>query len=116
MYDDLVAEGVIDHPNWDDFDFTKPTLPGQPSREEMVQCLYEGYFKAYCRPGYVLSFLADRSRNINRVRSRILRVFWRGIRAAGANAIRRKLGLSTEKVAGSEAKKKWTGPTDVEDE
>jgi hypothetical protein len=63
-----------------------------------------------------LSFLADKSRNINRVRSGILRVFWNWIKYASGNAIRSKLGLSTVAESDYEAGKGWVGPTDVEEE
>jgi radical SAM superfamily enzyme YgiQ (UPF0313 family) len=115
IYEDLVARGEINNPNWDDFDFSAPTSPDQISKSEMDQVLQEGYVRAYCRPGYLLSFLGDRSRNINRLRTGILKVFWNWIRYAGLNSIRSRLGLKPVDEADYEAGKGWVGPTDVEE-
>jgi radical SAM superfamily enzyme YgiQ (UPF0313 family) len=115
MYDDLVAAGEIRDPDWEDYNFCAPTMRGQLSRGEMAQLLNEGYFRAYCRPGYILSAFADKARNVNRTRAAMLKVFWHGIRYAAASSLRTKLGLGTVTEADYLASTGWSGPTDVEE-
>jgi radical SAM superfamily enzyme YgiQ (UPF0313 family) len=102
IYDEMVAKGMIENPDWDDYDFTVPNIPGQMPRRDMELLLREGYFRAYCRPGYLIRALGPKSRNINRVRSRIFLVLWNLIRGTGLSVLKSKLGLAT--VEGAEWK------------
>jgi anaerobic magnesium-protoporphyrin IX monomethyl ester cyclase len=75
LYNDAKAAGDLLTTNWDDYDFTAPTMKGQLPRAELDKLMRTAYRKVYLGLGFLTSILSERT-NIGRLRRTAFGVFW----------------------------------------
>jgi radical SAM superfamily enzyme YgiQ (UPF0313 family) len=74
LYEQAKAGGMLD-PNWDDYDFTSPTMPGQLPKSEMDALIQRAYLRVYLSLRFLASMFSKRT-NLARLRRTALGVFW----------------------------------------
>jgi anaerobic magnesium-protoporphyrin IX monomethyl ester cyclase len=75
LYDDAVAENLIIEHDWDNYDFSSPTMIGQMAKPEMDNLLNLAYLKSYLSRRFFRSLFSQKT-NLNRLRRTALKVFW----------------------------------------
>ncbi len=74
LYDDAVAKGQLTTNDWDDYDFSSPTMTTQMSKEHLDALLQKAYLKSYLSWHFFGSLFSGRT-NLHRLRRTSLRVF-----------------------------------------
>jgi radical SAM superfamily enzyme YgiQ (UPF0313 family) len=75
LYEDAVANDLIIEHDWDNYDFSSPTMIGQMSKPEMDNLMNLAYLKSYLSGRFFRSLFSQKS-NLNRLRRTALKVFW----------------------------------------
>jgi radical SAM superfamily enzyme YgiQ (UPF0313 family) len=74
LYDEAKAAGQLLKTDWDDYDFTSPTMAGQLSKKELDAVMHRAYLKVYLSWRFLRSVFTKRT-NLSRLRRTALRVF-----------------------------------------
>ena len=74
LYEDAKATGRLEVRDWDQYDFTSPTMTGQMAKRDLDLLLYRAYLKAYLSRRFLGSLFSGRT-NLHRLRRTALRVF-----------------------------------------
>lgn len=74
LYDQAKAKGEILVTDWDQYDFTSPTMKGQLSKKKLDSLMQIAYLRTYMSGRFLLSLFANET-NLSRLRRTIFGVF-----------------------------------------
>ena len=74
LYEEAKAAGRLEVHDWDQYDFTSPTMTGQMAKKDLDALLHRAYLKTYLS-WHFLGSLFSRRTNLHRLRRTALRVF-----------------------------------------
>jgi len=86
LYEQAKADGTLQTYDWDDYDFTSPTMEGQLPKDRMDALLHRAYLKSYLNWRFFRSLFTQRT-NLNRLRRTALCTFFAWIRFLLINRI-----------------------------
>jgi radical SAM superfamily enzyme YgiQ (UPF0313 family) len=75
LYDDAKANGDLLITDWDQYDFTSPTMKGQLPKKKLDSLMHRAYLKVYLSPRFLRSMFSQRT-NLFRLRRTMFGVFW----------------------------------------
>ena len=75
LYDEAKARGDLLETDWDQYDFTSPTMRGQLSKKKLDALMHRAYLKVYLSNRFIRSMFSQRT-NLQRLRRTMFGVFW----------------------------------------
>ncbi|KKM14672.1 hypothetical protein LCGC14_1703780 [marine sediment metagenome] len=75
LYDQAKAQGDLLETDWDQYDFTSPTMKGQLPKKTLDALMHRAYLKVYLSKRFLLSMFSQRT-NLQRLRRTMFGVFW----------------------------------------
>jgi len=75
LYDDAKSQGDLLVTDWDQYDFTSPTMKGQLSKKKLDALMHLAYLKVYLSQRFLRS-LFGQGTNLQRLRRTMFGVFW----------------------------------------
>ena len=75
LYDEAKAQGDLLETDWDQYDFTSPTMKGQLSKKKLDALMHGAYLKVYLSRRFFRSLFSQRT-NLQRLRRTMFGVFW----------------------------------------
>jgi len=75
LYDEAKARGDLLETDWDQYDFTSPTMKGQLSKKKLDALMHRAYLKVYLSNRFIRSMFSQRT-NLQRLRRTMFGVFW----------------------------------------
>jgi anaerobic magnesium-protoporphyrin IX monomethyl ester cyclase len=75
LYDDAKAQGDLLVTDWDQYDFTSPTMRGQLPKKKLESLMHGAYLKVYLSRRFLRSMFTQRT-NLHRLRRTMFGVFW----------------------------------------
>ncbi|RPI63076.1 MAG: radical SAM protein [Planctomycetaceae bacterium] len=79
LYDEAKKNDTIFQKDWDNFDFTSPTMTGQMSKKELDAVMHKAYLKVYLSRRFLASLFTQKT-NLSRLRRTAFGVFWTWIK------------------------------------
>ena len=75
LYDEAKAQGHLLKTDWDEYDFTSPTMKGQLPKKKLDALMHRAYLKVYLSGRFLRSMFSQRT-NLQRLRRTMFGVFW----------------------------------------
>ena len=92
LYDEGKAQGSLVVTDWDQYDFTSPTMKGQLPKKKLDALMHQAYLKVYLSGRFFRSMFSQRT-NLQRLRRTMFGVFWSWIWFLVKEQVRGLFGL-----------------------